>query len=96
MKTSHAVGMETITYVQGEMMSERITAVDYQWKDSDIPGDTKAWVVILNDSNKYEQMVEDDSFDQRIWFYFQDEAEFARAFDPSSDEFEFVLTNERK
>jgi hypothetical protein len=75
-------------------MSERITAVDYQWKDSDIPGDTKAWVVILNDSNKYEQMSADDSFDQRIWFYFQDEAEFKRAFDPSSDEFEFVLTGE--
>ena len=75
-------------------MSERITAVDYQWKDSDIPGDTKAWVVILNDSNKYEQMSADDSFDQRIWFYFQDEAEFERAFDPNSDEFEFVLTGQ--
>jgi hypothetical protein len=86
--------METATYVQGGMMSERITAVDYQWKDSDIPGDTRAWVVILNDSNKYEQMSADDSFDQRIWFYFQDEAEFKRAFDPSSDEFEFVLTGE--
>jgi len=75
-------------------MSEKITRVNYQWKDSDIPGDTKAWVVILNDSTKYEQMSSDDSFDQRIWFYFQDEAEFQRAFDPSSDEFEFVLTGE--
>jgi hypothetical protein len=86
--------METATYVQGGMMSERITWVDYQWKDSDIPGDTRAQVVILNDSNKYEQMSADDSFDQRIWFYFQDEAEFQRAFDPNNDEFEFVLTGQ--
>jgi hypothetical protein len=86
--------METATYVQGEMMSERITWVDYQWKDSDIPGDTRAQVVILNDNNKYEEMSSGLDFDQRIWFYFQDEAEFTRAFDPSSDEFEFVLTRE--
>jgi hypothetical protein len=88
--------METATYVQGEMMSERITRVDYHWKDSDILGDTQAWVVILNDSKKYEQMSADESFDQRMWFYFQDDAEFARAFDSSSDEFEFVLTREEK
>jgi len=63
-------------------------------KDSEIPGDTKAQVVILNDSNKYEQMSADESFDERIWFYFQDEAEFQRAFDTSNDEFEFVITRE--
>jgi hypothetical protein len=77
-------------------MSERSTYVDYQWKDSDVPGDTSALVVILNDCGKYEQMVEDEDYDARVWFYFQDEAEFQRAFDSSSDEFEFVLTNERK
>ena len=77
-------------------MSERVTHVSYSWKDSDIPGDNQALVVILNDSNKYEEMSNDASFDERVWFYFQDEAEFARAFDPSSDEFEFVLTKERK
>jgi hypothetical protein len=77
-------------------MSERITWVDYQWKDSDIPGDTRAQVVVLNDSNKYEEMSADESFDQRIWFYFQDEAEFKRAFDPNDDEFEFVLTGQGK
>jgi hypothetical protein len=77
-------------------MSERVTYVDYQWKDSDIPGDNSALVVILNDCGKYEQMVEDEDYDARVWFYFQDEAEFQRAFDSSSDEFEFVLTNERK
>jgi hypothetical protein len=77
-------------------MSERITWVDYQWKDSDIPGDTRAQVVILNDSKEYERMSNDEDFDSRIWFYFQDEAEFQRAFDSSSDEFEFVITGERK
>jgi hypothetical protein len=75
-------------------MSERITWVDYQWKDSDIPGDTRAQVVILNDSGKYEEMSNGLDFDQRIWFYFQDEAEFQRAFDPNNDEFEFVLTGQ--
>lgn len=75
-------------------MSERITWVDYIWKDSDIAGDTRAQVVILNDSEKYEQMSNDESFDERIWFYFQDEAEFKRAFDTDNDEFEFVLIKE--
>jgi hypothetical protein len=77
-------------------MSERITWVDYQWKDSDIPGDTRAQVVVLNDSKEYERMNKDEDFDQRIWFYFQDEAEFKRAFDPNDDEFEFVLTGQGK
>jgi hypothetical protein len=86
--------METATCVQGGMMIERITWVDYQWKDSDIPGDTRAQVVILNDSNKYEEMSNGLDFDQRIWFYFQDEAEFKRAFNPEDDEFEFVLTGQ--
>ncbi len=77
-------------------MSERVTYVDYVWKDSDIPGDNRALVVILNDCDKYEQMVEDEDYDARVWFYFQDEAEFQRAFDPSNTEFEFVLTGEDK
>lgn len=74
-------------------MAERITSVDYVWKN-EVEGDTNAMVVILNDSDKYEQMSNDDSFDQRIWFYFQDEAEFQRAFDPTNDEFEFTLLRE--
>jgi len=72
-------------------MKERITTVDYIWKDSEIAGDTQAQVVILNDSDKYEEMVANESFDERIWFYFQDEAEFQRAFDAHNTEFEFVL-----
>jgi len=75
-------------------MSERITWVDYIWKNSDIEGDTRAQVIILNDTAKYGQMVEDESFDERIWFYFQDEAEFQRAFDTDNTEFDFVLVKE--
>jgi hypothetical protein len=73
---------------------ERVVYVDYKWKDEVVAGDTGALVVILNDSDKYAEMSEDESFDQRIWFYFQDEAEFRRAFDPNNDEFEFVLLRE--
>lgn len=75
-------------------MSERVTRVDYIWKDSEIDGDHSAQVVILNDSEKYDEMVADESFDERIWFYFQDEAEFQRAFDAHNTEFEFVLVRE--
>jgi hypothetical protein len=74
-------------------MKERVTTVDYIWKDSEIAGDTEAQVVILNDSDKYDEMVANESFDERIWFYFQDEEEFQRAFDAHNTEFEFVLTS---
>jgi hypothetical protein len=77
-------------------MAERVTWVDYQWKGDSVPGDTGAQVVILNDSKLYEEMCADESFDQRIWFYFQDEAEFQRAFDPNNNEFEFTLIREEK
>lgn len=81
-------------------MSERVTWVDYEWRDEVnpasgyIPGDTMAQVVILNDPDLYEKMVEDEDFDQRIWFYFQDEAEFQRAFIKDNDEFEFHIIAE--
>jgi hypothetical protein len=75
-------------------MSERITWVDYKWKNEVVQGDTGAQVVILNDSEKYAEMSADESFDQRIWFYFQDEAEFQRAFDENNGEFEFTLIRE--
>jgi hypothetical protein len=77
-------------------MTERVTWVDYEWNDNpkEIPGDTMAQVVILNDPDLYEKMVEDEDFDQRIWFYFQDEAEFQRAFVKDNDEFEFHIIAE--
>jgi hypothetical protein len=82
---------------EGNRMSERVTQVDYNWKDhSPSFGDVDATVVILNDSLKYEEMSNDESYDQRVFFYFQDEAEFQRAFNPDSDEFEFVILREDK
>lgn len=79
-------------------MSERVTWVDYEWRDeinpARVPGDKEAMVVILNDPDLYEKMVEDEDFDQRVWFYFQDEAEFQRAFDPNNDEFDFYIVAE--
>jgi len=77
-------------------MAERVTWVEYQWKGETVPGDTGAQVVILNDSDKYEEMSADSSFDERIWFYFQDEAEFQRAFDPNNDEHDFYLVREEE
>jgi hypothetical protein len=74
-------------------MAERVVWVEYQWKDEEVPGDTDAMVVILNDPKLYKQMSEDDEFDQRVWFYFQDEAEFQRAFDPKNDEHDFYLVS---
>jgi len=79
---------------KGNTMSERVTWVDYAWKGEVVPGDTMAQVVILNDPDLYEKMSEDEDFDQRIWFYFQDEAEFQRAFDPKNEEHDFYLVRE--
>lgn len=75
-------------------MSERVTWVDYAWKDDVVAGDTMAQVVILNDPDLYQKMSEDTDFDDRIWYYFQDEAEFQRAFDPNNTEQEFYLLAE--
>jgi len=75
-------------------MAERITWVDYIWKDDEASGETRAMVVILNDPELYEDLHKNEGFDERVWFYFQDEAEFKRAFDPNTDEFEFILTYE--
>jgi hypothetical protein len=75
-------------------MAERVTWVDYAWKDNVVDGDTMAQVVILNDPDLYEKMSEDEDFDQRIWYYFQDEAEFQRAFDPKNEEHDFYLLAE--
>ncbi|CAB4137492.1 hypothetical protein UFOVP325_43 [uncultured Caudovirales phage] len=75
---------------------ERTTWVDYIWKDeidNDMP-ETRAMVVILNNPELYEDLHKHEGFDERVWFYFQDEAEFKRAFDPNNDEFEFLLTYE--
>lgn len=77
-----------------EVIKERATWVDYVWKDSTIPGDNSAMVVVLNHPDLYQELVKNESYDARVWFYFQDEAEFQRAFDPTNDEFEFTLIRE--
>lgn len=77
-------------------MAERVTNVDYIWKGGVVPGDKDCLVVIVNDDERYEQMTEDDAFDPMVWFTFKDEAEFKRAFDPTNNEFDFTLVNERK
>jgi len=70
---------------------ERVTWVEYIWKDEEVAGDTDAMVVILNDPKLYDKMTKKESFDQRVWFYFQDEAEFKRAFNKDNDEHDFYL-----
>lgn len=78
-------------------MAERVTWVDYEWNEPNpaaVPGDTMAQVVILNDPDLYDKMVEDEDYDNRIWFYFQDEAEFQRAFVKDNPEFEFHIIRE--
>jgi len=77
-------------------MAEYVASVDYVWKDETISGNKNALVVVLNDSKLYQQMHDDESFDERIWFYFQNDAEFQRAFDPSNNEFEFTIIKENK
>ena len=77
-------------------MAERVTSVDYIWKGNAVPGDNDCLVVIVNDKAKYDQMVEDESFDPMVWFTFADEAEFQRAFDPNNEEFDFTLVREYK
>lgn len=74
---------------------ERVVWVDYIWKDEDDSAEaTRAMAVILNDPELYDDLSKHDGFDQRVWFYFQDEAEFKRAFDPNNDEFEFTIVSE--
>jgi hypothetical protein len=75
-------------------MAERVVWVDYIWKDEEVAGDNDVMVIILNDPELYEDLCKHEGFDQRVWFYFQDEAEFQRAFDPNTDEFEFTLIRE--
>lgn len=79
------------------MAKERIEYVNYRWRNEpDVEEAYEGYVVILNDSERYDELVADGDFDDRIFFYFQDEAEFQRAFDPNNTEFEFVLSREEE
>lgn len=77
-----------------EIKKERVTWVDYEWKGEVVPGDQSAMVVVLNHPDLYQELVENTSFDERVWFYFQDEAEFQRAFNKDNDEHDFYLVRE--
>lgn len=74
-------------------MSEYITSIDYVWKN-DNSGNENALVVVVNNSQTYQQMHDDETFDERVFFYFKDDAEFKRSFDPNDDEFEFRTIRE--
>ena len=75
-------------------MAEYVASVDYVWKDEPTFTETNAVVVVLNDKDLYQEMSDNESFDERVFFYFQDDAEFRRAFDPTDCEFEFTLIKE--
>jgi hypothetical protein len=48
-------------------------------------------VYIMNDKAIYEQLANDDAFDSRVWFYFQDEAEFKSYFNKANGDDWFIV-----
>jgi hypothetical protein len=52
-------------------------------------------VYILNDKATYERLCNDDAFDSRVWFYFQDEMEFKSYFNKDNDD-DFYIVREIK
>jgi hypothetical protein len=67
----------------------RIAEIEIQWKGYN--GTEIAQVYILNDKDKYDELSADDNFDQRLWFYFQDETEFQSYFkEDNGDEWYIV------
>ena len=70
-------------------MTARYATVTYMWKDKPEWGVERGALVSIGDEN-YDAMAENDEFDEMLWFYFRDEAEFAKAFDDDSPH-DFVL-----
>ena len=75
-------------------MTARYVNVNYMWKTKPEWGVEQGALVSIGDEN-YDAMAENDEFDERIWFYFRDEAEFQKAFDDDS-EHDFVLLGYRE
>jgi len=48
-------------------------------------------VYIMNDKTRYEQLCNDDAFDQRVWFYFGDEEEFQSYFSKDNGDDWFIV-----
>jgi hypothetical protein len=75
-------------------MTERVAEVEYVWDDEPDGKTYTSLVVILNDSEEYDRMVEEEDFDNRIFFYFRDEEEFESAFSPEYSGGEFHLVRD--
>lgn len=75
-------------------MAERVAEVEYVWDDEPDGEVHTSLVVILNDSEEYDRMAEEDDYDSRIFFYFRDEEEYKRAFSPDYEGGEFHLVRE--
>lgn len=48
-------------------------------------------VYIMNDKKRYEELCANDSFDQRVWFYFGDEEEFQSYFKEDNGDDWFIV-----
>lgn len=63
--------------------------IEIQWKGYDETEEQE--VYILNDRTTYERLSNDDAFDQRVWFYFQDETEFQSYFNEDNGDDWFIV-----
>jgi hypothetical protein len=67
----------------------RWAEVEIQWEGYD---ETEIQeVYIMNDKAKYEKLCADDSFDQRVWFYFGDEQEFQSYFSKDNGDDWYII-----
>ena len=67
----------------------RFAEVEIQWDNYE---ETEIQeVYIMNDKAKYEELCNDDAFDQRIWFYFGDEEEFQSYFSKDNGDDWFIV-----
>lgn len=72
----------------------RWATIQIQWKEYDEIEEQE--VYILNDKETYERLSADDSFDQRVWFYFQDETEFQSYFNEDNGDDWFIVREIRE
>lgn len=72
------------------MSTETIKTIEYRWLDEP-DGNTYSGDVVIGDGNTTYD--ENYPFDERIWFYFHDEAEFERCKSEDSGE-DFVVIRE--
>jgi hypothetical protein len=68
-------------------MSLDIRTIEYRWTDTDTPEPHYADVFVGDGKTDWEAAL---SFDERIFFYFDNEAEFRNAFEEGSEDFVIV------